>query len=59
MEYNKYAWRNMPRAIRHRIILADVKKEIAIVQEITKIALESDPLDKPKDFDKVDDAFNF
>ena len=59
MEYNKYAWWNLPRATRHRIILQDVRFEVAFIREVTKIALESDPLDKPKDFDKVDDAFNF
>ena len=59
MEYNKYAWRSLPRSVRHRIILQDVKKELAIVQEITRIALLNDPEDKPKDFDAEDDDFSF
>ena len=59
MEMNKYAWWNLPRDARHRIILQDVRFEVAFVQKVTKMALESDPPDKIKDFDKVDDEFNF
>jgi len=56
---NKYSFWNMPRSTRHWIITKDSKKEIDFVRECTKIALESDALDKIKDFDKEDDDFSF
>jgi len=59
MEYNRFAFRSLPRATRHRIILQDVKNELAIVQEMTRLALLNDPEDKPKDFDAEDDDFSF
>ena len=56
---NKYSFRAMPRSTRHWIITKDAKKEIDFVRECTKIALSTDPLDKPKDFDSEDDSFEF
>ncbi len=58
-EWNRYALRNMPRRTRHWIIMQDVKNEVAFVQDCTKLALETEPLDAPKDFDSVDDDFSF
>ena len=58
-EWNKYALRNMPRSTRHWIITKDAEKEVAFVRECTKIALSADPLDKPKEFDSEDEAFEF
>lgn len=57
--WNSYALRKMPRSTRHWLITKDAKKEVAFVRECTKIALESDALDKPKDFDEEDDSFEF
>jgi len=56
---NKYSFFNLPRSTRHWIILKDVKGELDFTKKVTKIALESDALDKPKDFDKEDDDFSF
>ncbi len=39
--------------------MQDVKNEVAFVQDCTKLALETEPLDAPKDFDSVDDDFSF
>ena len=55
----KYSFFNLPRSTRHWIILKDVKGELDFTKKVTKIALESDALDKPKDFDKEDDDFSF
>lgn len=58
-EWNKYMLRALPRDTRHRIILADSQNELAFVQDCTKLALETEPLDAPKDFDKQDSEFEF
>ena len=58
-EWNKYMLRALPRQQRAWIILEDCKGELDFVRECTKIALESDALDKPKDFDSEDDSFEF
>ena len=58
-EWNKYWLRSLPRHERARIIMADVRFEVAFVKTCTKIALESDALDKPKGFDDEDDNFDF
>ena len=57
--WNKYWFRSLPRHERARIIMADARNELAIVQEITKIALETDGLEKPKEFDDEDSEFQF
>jgi hypothetical protein len=41
------------------MISNDAKNEVAFVRECTKLALETDKLDKPKDFDKQDQDFEF
>jgi hypothetical protein len=56
---NKYSFFQLPRSTRHWIILKDAKREIDFAKEVTKIALESDALDRPKDFDKEDLDFSF
>jgi len=56
---NKYSFFHLPRSTRHWIILKDVKGELDFTKEVTKIALESDALDKPKEFDSEDDSFEF
>ena len=57
--WSKYMLRALPRQQRAWIILEDSQKEVAFVRECTKIALSTDPLDKPKDFDSEDDSFEF
>ena len=42
-----------------RFITQDSKKEIAFVQECTKLALDSDDLEQPKEFDSEDNDFQF
>lgn len=51
--------RALPRHKRAWIIMQDVKNEVAFVQDCTKLALETEPLDAPKDFDKQDSEFEF
>ena len=58
-EWNRYMLRALPRHERARIILRDVRNELDFTKDCTNIALESDALDKPKDFDTEDDDFNF
>jgi hypothetical protein len=57
--WNRYWLRSLPRHERARIIMADSRNELAFVQECTKNALEADELDKPKEFDKEDEDFDF
>ena len=51
--------RALPRHKRAWIIMQDVKNEVAFVQDCTKLALETEPLDAPKDFDNQDSEFEF
>jgi len=56
---NKYSFFRLPRSTRHWIILKDVKGELDFTKKMTEIALASDALDRPKDFDEIDDDFQF
>ena len=58
-EWNRYWLRSLPRHERARIILKDVRNEVDFIKSCTKIALESDNLDKPVDLDDEDDGFSF
>lgn len=58
-EWNRYWLRSLPRHERARIIMADVRFEVAFIKSCTKIALESDELDSPKHFDEIDEDFSF
>ena len=49
----------LPRATRAQMVLQDARHESEFIKKVTSIALESDNLDKPKEFDKEDDDFNF
>jgi len=49
----------LPRATRAQMVLRDVRGESAFIQKVTSLALESDRLDKPKEFDKEDSDFEF
>ncbi len=51
--------RALPRHKRAWLITQDSKKEIAFVQECTKLALDSDDLEQPKEFDSEDNDFQF
>jgi len=57
--WNKYMLRSLPRHKRAWIITQDAKNELAFVRECTKNALETDALDKPKEFDDEDSEFQF
>ena len=50
---------NMERSKRAWLITKDVKFENQFVKNCTKLALETDKLDTPKDFDKQDQDFEF
>ena len=51
--------RALPRHKRAWIITQDSKKEVAFVQECTKLALETDNLEQNTDFDSEDSSFEF
>ena len=58
-EWPKYQLWNMPRHTRAWLITKDAQNESEFVRNCTKLALETDKQDKPKDFDKEDDDFQF
>jgi len=58
-EWNRFMLRALPRHKRAWLITQDSKKEIAFVQECTKLALDSDDLEQTKEFDSEDDDFQF
>lgn len=39
--------------------MADARNESAFVRKCTEDALATDELDKPQDFDKIDDEYQF
>ena len=49
----------LPKATRAQMVLRDARHESEFIKKVTSIALEGDRLDKPKEFDKEDDDFNF
>ena len=51
--------RALPRHKRAWLITQDAKNEVAFVRECTKLALDSDNLEQPKEFDTEDESFNF
>jgi len=57
--WNRYMFYALPRATRAQMVLRDARRESEFIKKVTSIALESDNLDKPKEFDKEDDDFNF
>jgi hypothetical protein len=58
-EFNKFMLWNMERSKRAWLITKDAKFENQFVKNCTKLALETDKLDTPKDFDKQDQDFEF
>jgi hypothetical protein len=58
-EFNKFALWGMSRDKRAWLITKDAKFENQFVKNCTKLALETDKLDTPKDFDKQDQDFEF
>ena len=58
-EWSKFALWGMSRDKRAWLITKDAKFENQFVKNCTKLALETDKLDTPKDFDQQDQDFEF
>ena len=57
--FNRFMMIALTREQRARIIRQDARHETEFVKQCTEDALASDALDRPKDFDKEDDDFQF